>query len=168
MCQENGKIGTIKQYKEGVQNGIEKDYTNGILTYQANFINGKQDGELITFDWDGSGYEMTKGIIRNGKKVGDWKLCFDSIWHQCFHKSQIAFYRLAKLSEDGSQTAVDYYITGEKEGERTYDTSGKYILGIDYYKDGKLQEKYTWNPNTNKYDDINYNEDGSVKVSTGK
>jgi antitoxin component YwqK of YwqJK toxin-antitoxin module len=142
---------------------IRKEYDlKGVLIRTVNYKNNLGNGKATYYDQDGSGDILSQGTFQNDTLRGEWKISYDAKWNKTFHKASVAFYSIENIAPDGSMKSMDYYVTGEKQGERVYDKD-KMLSGTYYYRDGKVMKKETFNPGTGKYDTVEYNEDGFIK-----
>lgn len=140
---KDGKMITQRHYKDGVLNGEEEDYNGqGALIVKRNYLNGNLEGDAVFYDVNGSGDIMTKGEYKNGKFLGKWKISCDADFNETENKAQAVYYRLIDFTGDVWK-AMDYYATGEKQGEETLiQIAPDVMVGhyAEYYKNGRLQE----------------------------
>lgn len=135
--------------KEGVvKNGEEKEYDeNGILLSQINYKNGVAEGEAIYYAIDGSGDIMMKGKYSNGRQCGTWKITYNSQNRNASRTSDAAYYRIVNIPLGGDSLirATDYYMSGTKQSEETFDSKGNFVGSYkEYYANGvmSLSGKY--------------------------
>ena len=70
---KSGKIAEETNYKNGIKEGQYRNYAeNGIVLEESNYVNGEYDG--ITIFRSAENKITGKGLYKNGKKVGIWKI----------------------------------------------------------------------------------------------
>lgn len=70
---KSGKIAEESEYKNGLRFGLYKSYAeNGIILEESTYVNGQYEGEAVYRDVENN--IAGKGVYKNGKKVGLWKL----------------------------------------------------------------------------------------------
>lgn len=93
---------------------------------------------------------------------------FDSNWNVVHYKSKAAFYRSAYYKNgviDPDSLAVDYYITGEKQGEAyIFAESPDRCNGkmLNYYKNGQLKTESYYKKGSPNGKSIGYYENGKI------
>ncbi len=124
---KTGYLVLIKPYKNGKENGIEKEYyynhslgkdipvtfdsisnrvaVNGSLKFKITYIDGKENG--VAKGYYRNGKIRTIWFMNNGVATGTWKLYY----------------------ENGNLQSESYYINGQEAGIIKY-----------YYEDGQIQE----------------------------
>ncbi|WP_162126291.1 toxin-antitoxin system YwqK family antitoxin [Flavobacterium phycosphaerae] len=70
---KSGKIAEETVYKNGIKDGPYKSYAeNGVLLEETTYVNGQYEGLAIFRTTDNK--IAGKGLFKNGKKVGMWKI----------------------------------------------------------------------------------------------
>lgn len=153
-----GKLIAEGFYTKGIKSGTWKIY-NDDGTFKNELVYDA-DGNAITTLMEADG--TIKGQMKNGYKVGEWKIYYDTEGRVC-DREQAERYRIITYDTNAtgkySNKSVGYYMTGEKywEGEFS-ELNGNQIKFWDgeetfYYKNGKIkaQGKYERGERTNDW-----------------
>ena len=148
----DGRIVKQCHYSRGVLNGDNIVYgKNGQAIIKEYYLNGNLDGECIYYADDGSGEILAKGVYKDGKKSGTWRITYDSQGNITTRKTNAEIYRIINYTDGGiGWKATDYYMTGEKQGEETLIAINPDVMVGTvsvYYKSGGLKERGRFNSN---------------------
>ena len=137
----NGVITEESNYFNGKRDGEYKRYTfNGLLTTEGFYSTGRKNGLWITY-FAVNGEKKTEGSYANGKKIGLWR----------YYNSK------GKLKTEGE------YKDGLMEGEwKYYDNDGTPLEQKKYLNGSLAEDKAAAGKNDNK------NKKTNVKVKTTK
>ncbi|MDC0100495.1 DUF1566 domain-containing protein [Crocinitomicaceae bacterium] len=134
MWHENGQLWTEGNYKDGKEEGVQKDwYENGQIWDELNYKDGKEEG--VQKSWYENGQLRSESNYKDGKEEGVQKS-----WH-----------------ENGVLAYTEYYKDGKKEGvQKSWYWDGQ-LMSEWNYKDGKEEGvQKSWYENGQLRSEFNY------------
>ena len=132
LYNEDGKLTTESNYREGEIHGLSKIYNeNGVLIEQIAYKNGKKNGEYIKWYSVGE-YEETLPLLSKEFYIND-KLHGEGVrWRRNGNLERVTLY------DNGEQLETTWYF--ESGGVSLYVNARE---RIEYFEDGKIERKTT-------------------------
>ena len=116
-----------KAYVNGILNGLAKEFNNGIVILQGNYIDAKENG--IWKKWDNTGDLIFEGNYVDGEAFGLWK-----------------FYTKGILSSEGNLKTINQE-AAEDGPWKYYDTKERVWQEINYVNGEENGLRREWYPN---------------------
>lgn len=167
---QQGRVEYEKEYKEGVEHGIERRYRDGELAIDCNYADGKKHGKQVenlisnrgdyvkkseydmgvqvgeySEELEEEGVTTVKGNYEKGKKDGKWvhKRRDDTLEKEIEYKDGVQDGLTIVYFTDGTPEKKSEYSKGKLNGATTtYDWKSGNVKSEYNYKDGKKEGEY--------------------------
>lgn len=134
-----------------VQHGKAYEFfANGSVWTESNLEYGVFNGPYKVYTTDGK--ILNEGQIKNGVKVGVWKMHYNEDWEDVYTIEEASYYRLIDYGATGTPPfkVSDHFISGAKQFEGTVERiDPDKIVGkaIFYHPNGKVQSEGEYDNN---------------------